>query len=36
MFRLQFANASASKDEFSKLLSQLQSEKIVGLAVAAP
>jgi hypothetical protein len=36
MFRLEFANASASKDEFSKLLSRLQSEKIVGLAVATP
>ena len=34
MFRLQFANAS--KDEFSGLLSRLQNEKIVSLAVATP
>jgi anti-sigma factor RsiW len=34
MFRLQFANAS--KDEFSGLLSRLQSEKIISLAVATP
>ena len=36
MFRLQFANAAMSKDEFSGLLSRLQGEKIVGLAVATP
>ena len=36
MFRLQFANAAMSKDEFSILLSRLQSEKIVSLAVATP
>ena len=36
MFRLQFANAAMSKEEFSNLLSQLQNEKIVSLAVAAP
>jgi anti-sigma factor RsiW len=36
MFRLQFANAAMSKDEFSNVLSRLQSEKIVGLAVATP
>jgi anti-sigma factor RsiW len=36
MFRLQFANASISKDEFSGVLSRLQSEKIVSLAVATP
>ena len=36
MFRLQFANAAMSKDEFSTLLSRLQSEKIVSLAVATP
>ncbi|MGA2053982.1 MAG: hypothetical protein ABSG88_01610 [Bradyrhizobium sp.] len=34
MFRLQFANAAMSKDEFSALLSRLQNEKIVSLAVA--
>jgi anti-sigma factor RsiW len=36
MFRLQFANAAMSKDEFSSLLGRLQNEKIVGLAVATP
>ena len=36
MFRLQFANASISKDQFSGLLSRLRSEKIVSLAVAPP
>ena len=36
MFRLQFANAAMSKDEFSGLLGRLQREKIVGLAVATP
>ncbi|WP_298261147.1 hypothetical protein [Bradyrhizobium sp.] len=36
MFRLQFANAAMSKDEFAKLLSRLQNEKIVSLAVATP
>ena len=36
MFRLQFANAAMSKEEFSNLLSQLQNEKIVSLAVATP
>ncbi len=35
MFRLQFANTSMSKDEFSALLGRLQNEKIVNLAVAA-
>lgn len=35
MFRLQFANTSMSKDEFSILLGRLQNEKIVSLAVAA-
>src|SRR5580692_11112534 len=34
MFRLQFANAAMSKDEFAALLSRMQSEKIVSLAVA--
>jgi len=36
MFRLQFANAAMSKDEFAALLSRMQSEKIVSLAVATP
>jgi hypothetical protein len=36
MFRLQFANAAKSKDEFANLLSRLQNEKIVSLAVATP
>jgi len=36
MFRLQFANAAMSKDEFSSLLGRLQHEKVVGLAVATP
>jgi len=36
MFRLQFAKAAISKDEFSILLSRLQNEKIVSLAVATP
>ena len=36
MFRLQFANASMSKDEFANLLSRLQNERIVSLAVATP
>ena len=36
MFRLQFANAAMSKDEFANLLSRLQNEKIVSLAVATP
>jgi anti-sigma factor RsiW len=34
MFRLQFANAS--KEEFANLLSRLQNERIVSLAVATP
>ena len=36
MFRLQFAKASISKDEFANLLSRLQNEKAVSLAVATP
>jgi anti-sigma factor RsiW len=36
MFRLQFANAAKSKEEFANLLSRLQNEKIVSLAVATP
>ena len=36
MFRLQFGNRAMSKDEAAGLLSRLQREKIVSLAVAAP
>ena len=36
MFRLQFGNKAMSKDEVAALLSRLQREKIVSLAVAAP
>jgi len=36
MFRVQFADAAMSKDEFSGLLGRLGSEKIVSLAVATP
>ena len=36
MFRLQFAKASISKDVFANLLSRLQNEKAVSLAVATP
>jgi hypothetical protein len=36
MFRLQFAKAAMSKDEFANLLGRLQNEKIVSLAVATP
>lgn len=36
MFRLRFADAAMSKDEFSNLLRRLQSEKIVSVAVATP
>ncbi len=36
MFRLQFANATMSKEEFANLLKQMQNEKIVSLAVATP
>ena len=36
MFRVQFANGSVSKDEFTNLLSRLQNEKAVSLAVATP
>jgi anti-sigma factor RsiW len=36
MFRLQFGNRAMSKDEVAGLMSRLQLEKIVGLAVAAP
>ncbi len=36
MFRLQFGNRPMTKDEVAALMSKLQSEKIVSLAVAAP
>ena len=36
MFRLQFAKGATSKDEFADLLSRLQNEKAVSLAVATP
>lgn len=36
MFRLQFGNRAMSKDEVAGLMSRLQREKIVNLAVAAP
>jgi anti-sigma-K factor RskA len=36
MFRLQFGGAPTRKDEAARLIGKLQSEKIVGLAVAAP
>jgi hypothetical protein len=36
MFRLRFANATMSGDEFSSLLSRLQREKIVSLAIPTP
>lgn len=36
MFRLQFGNRAMSKDDVAGLLSRLQNEKIVSLAVAAP
>ena len=36
MFGLRFANTATSRDEFSGLLSRLQREKIVSLAVATP
>lgn len=36
MFRLQFGNKAMSKDEVAALMSRLQAEKIVSLAVAAP
>jgi anti-sigma factor RsiW len=36
MFRLQFGNKSMTKDELNSLMSRLQSEKIVNLAVATP
>jgi anti-sigma factor RsiW len=36
LFRLQFGTKAMSKDEVSSLMSRLQSEKIVSLAVATP
>jgi hypothetical protein len=36
LFRLEFANRAMTKDDFSGLLSRLQNEKIVSLAVATP
>ena len=36
MFRLQFGNRAMSKEELAALMSKLQSEKIVSLAVATP
>ena len=36
MFRLQFGNKAMGKDEVAALMSRLQREKIVSLAVAAP
>jgi hypothetical protein len=36
MFRIQFGNRALSKDEIASLMSRLQGEKIVSLAVATP
>jgi len=36
MFKLQFGNRAMSKDEVAGLISRLQNEKIVSLAVATP
>ena len=36
MFRLQFGNRAMAKDEIASLMSKLQNEKIVNLAVATP
>ena len=36
MFRLQFGNKPMTKDEIAGLMSRLQGEKIVNLAVATP
>jgi len=36
IFRLQFGNKTMAKDEVAGLLSKLQGEKIVSLAVATP
>ena len=36
LFRLQFGNKAMGKDEIASLMSRLQGEKIVSLAVATP
>jgi hypothetical protein len=36
MLRLQFGSSAMTKDEVAGLISKLQREKIVSLAVAAP
>jgi hypothetical protein len=36
MFRLQFGGQAMSKEEVASLMSKLQAEKIIALAVAAP
>jgi hypothetical protein len=36
MFKLQFGNKAMTKDEIAALMSKLQSEKVVSLAVATP
>jgi anti-sigma factor RsiW len=36
MFRLQFGNKAMTKDEIARLMSRLQNERIVSLAVATP
>jgi len=36
MFRLQFGNKAMAKDQIAGLISRLQGEKIIGLAVATP
>jgi hypothetical protein len=36
MFRLQFGNKAVTKEQAASLLSRLQGEKIVSLAVASP
>jgi hypothetical protein len=36
MFRLQFGDRAMTKDEIAALMSRLQKERIVSLAVATP
>ena len=36
LFRLQFGNKAMGKDEVDRLMSRLQREKIVSIAVPAP
>jgi hypothetical protein len=36
MFRLQFGGKAMAKDQIAGLMSRLQSEKIISLAVATP